>query len=312
MSSFRLPAADARVQPRFAGLATLLRAPYQPDPAGLDIALVGVPSEFTVFRNGTRWGPGQIREASRVIRPLNSETRIDPFKVRSVADVGDVPVNPLSLSDTNSRIQSRFEELRQMGVRALAVGGDHGVSLPVLRALGPDGPLGLLHIDAHHDTHDELYGVRDNHATLIRRVIEEGIVDPTRTVSLGLRGSLYHDQELDWSEEQRITVISPGELARRGTTRAIADMLAIFGDRPIYITLDIDGLDPLEAPGTGVPEPGGLSFVDTRDVLRGMQGHEIVGADLVEVSPTLDQGGRTAMLAAHLLFEQLCLLAQSP
>jgi guanidinopropionase len=312
MSLFRLPAADARVQPRFAGLATLLRAPYQPDPEGLDIALVGIPSEFTVFRNGTRWGPSQIRDASRVIRPLNSDTRLNPFTIRGVADFCDVPVNPLSLTETNNLIQSRFDELREAGVRALAVGGDHGVSLPVLRALAPDEPLALLHIDAHHDTHDELYGIRDNHATLIRRVIEEGIIDPARTVSLGLRGSLYHEQELDWAEEQGITVISPSTLAHLGVERTAAEIRSVFGDRPIYITLDIDGLDPLEAPGTGVPEPGGLSFSDTRDMLRGLQGRAVVGADLVEVSPALDPSGRTAMLAAHLLFELLCLLAQSP
>jgi len=183
--------------------------------------------------------------------------------------------------------------------------------LPVLRALAPEGPFGLLHIDAHHDTHDELYGIRDNHATLIRRAIEESLVDAERTVSIGLRGSLYHEDELSWGESQGINVISPSDLAERGTRQVIADIRSIFGERPIYVTLDIDGLDPSEAPGTGVPEPGGLSFAVTRDVLRGMSGLPVLGADLVEVSPPLDPSGRTGIVAANLLFEQLCLLAES-
>jgi guanidinopropionase len=308
MAAVHLPA-DARIHPRFSGIATLLRAAYKNEPKGLDVALVGIPSEFTVYRNGTRWGPSQVREQSRVIRPLNSETLLNPFELCSVADVGDVPVNPFSLEATNRSIEEYFTSLRSIGVRALAVGGDHGVTLPILRALAPDRPIGLLHFDAHHDTHDELYGTRDNHATLIRRAIEEDIVDPSRTVSVGLRGSLYHRDELTWGADQGISVITPAILETEGIRATASEIDRILAEGPIYLTIDIDVLDPSEAPGSGVPEEGGLSFRQVRDLLRAVRGREILGADLVEVSPLLDPSGRTAMLAANLLFEQLCLLA---
>jgi agmatinase len=302
---------DALSQPRYTGIATLLRADYRPDPSDLDIALVGVPTEFTVFRNGTRWGPAQIREMSRNIRPVNAATLQSPFSHAQIADIGDAPVNPFSSADTNDGLEEFFARLYAGGTRTVAVGGDHGMTLPILRALArSEAPLGVLQIDAHHDTHDELYGVKENHATVMRRAVEEGIVDPKRVVQLGLRGSLYSPTELDWAQEQGFTQIGADEFARLGPGNAVDRILAVLGDGPSYLTLDIDGLDPSIAPGTGVPEPGGLGYRECVDVLRGTRPVRFVGADLSEVSPAVDPSGQTALVAAGLLFEELCLIAE--
>ena len=301
---------DALLQPRYTGIATLLRADYRPDPSGLDIALVGVPTEFTVFRNGTRWGPAQIREMSRNIRPVNASTLQSPFEGARISDIGDAPVNPFSSVDTNKRLEEFFSKLYSAGTRTLAVGGDHGMTLPILRALSrSQSPLGVLQIDAHHDTHDELYGVKDNHATVMRRAVDEGIVDPRRVVQLGLRGSLYSSTELDWADAQGFTRIGAEEFAETGPAAAVERILDVLGGGPSYLTLDIDGLDPTEAPGTGVPEPGGLTYHDCVKVLRGVSQASFISADLSEVAPALDPSGRTALVAASLLFEELCLVA---
>jgi agmatinase len=300
---------DARLQPRYTGLATLLRSDYTPDAAGLDVALVGVPTEFTVFRNGTRWGPSQVREMSRSIRPVNAATGLNPFTRARIADIGDAPVNPFSSDRTNEQLEEFFAALSSRGTRAVAVGGDHGITLPILRALGRTSePLGVLQIDAHHDTHDELYGVRDNHATAMRRAVEEGIVDPRRVVQLGLRGSLYAPDEMEWARAQGFTEIGAEAFLELGPQRTAELVRETLRDGPAYLTLDIDGLDPTVAPGTGVPEPGGLGYNDCLNVLRGVAGTNFVGADLTEVSPPLDPSGNTALVAANLLFEQLCLV----
>jgi agmatinase len=300
---------SAVLQPRYTGIATLLRAEYRRDPRGLDIALLGIPSEFTVFRNGTRWGPCQIREVSRNMRPFNSGTLRNPFEEVKVADVGDAPVHPFSLEETNAGLEQHFGSLLEMGVRPIAVGGDHGVTLPILRVLGKArGPLGVLQIDAHHDTHDELYGTHDNHATMMRRAVEEGLIDPSRVVQVGLRGSLYGPDELDWAKQQGFTQITADEF-NAAPVDATARAIEALGAGPAYLTLDIDGLDPTVAPGTGVMEPGGLSYRECVELLRGSQGADFLGADLTEVSPPLDPSGRTAMVAANLLFEELCLVA---
>lgn len=311
MSEQGFTAQDALSQPRYTGIATLLRSNYRPAADNLDIALVGVPTEFTVFRNGTRWGPAQIREMSRNIRPVNAATRLNPFTLARIADVGDAPVNPFSLASTNEGLQEFFSSLYAGGTHAVAVGGDHGMTLPILRALGHSrGPLGVLQIDAHHDTHDELYGVKDNHATVMRRAVEEKIIDPNRVVQLGLRGSLYRADELDWAAEQGFTQIGAEELAEVGPAATAARIVDVLGEGSSYLTLDIDGLDPTVAPGTGVPEPGGLSYNDCVQVLRGSRRAHFIGADLSEVSPALDPSGQTALVAANLLFEELCLVAE--
>lgn len=302
---------SAVLQPRYTGIATLLRAEYRHEPRGLDIALLGIPSEFTVFRNGTRWGPCQIREMSRNMRPFNSATLRNPFEEVRVADVGDAPINPFSLEATNAGLERYFESLLEVGVRPIAVGGDHGVTLPILRVLGSArGPLGVLQIDAHHDTHDELYGTRDNHATMMRRAVEEGVIDPSRVVQVGLRGSLYGPDELDWAKRQGFTQITADEF-HASPVEATARAAEGLGAGPAYLTLDIDGLDPTVAPGTGVMEPGGLSYSECVELLRGSRGADFLGADLTEVSPPLDPSGRTAMVAATLLFEELCLVADA-
>jgi arginase family enzyme len=185
------------------------------------------------------------------------------------------------------------------------------VTLPILRVLGRErGPLGVLQVDAHHDTHDELYGTRDNHATMMRRAVEEGVIDPSRVVQVGLRGSLYGPDELDWAKQQGFTQITADEF-NASPTEATARAVEVLGAGPAYLTLDIDGLDPTVAPGTGVMEPGGLSYRECVELLRGSHGTDFLGADLTEVSPPLDPSGRTAMVAANLLFEELCLVADA-
>lgn len=304
--------ADLSVQPRHAGFTTLLRAEHRNDLDGLDIALVGVPSDFTVYINGTRFGPAQVREASRMTRLVDFETKLEPFDMCTVADVGDAPVDPLDLLHQNELIEDFFSAFSERGIAALAVGGDHGITLPILRALGSaHRGLGLLQIDAHPDTFDEFLGSSDNHTTFVRRLVEEEVLDPERIVTVGLRNTLWAPDQLDWAREQGMTIISADEFFEIGVGAASAAVQAALGDGPFYITLDVDGLDPSEAPGTGIREPGGLRYRDVYRVVRDLWGRQVVGADVVEVCPPLDPSAQTAIVAANLAFQALCALASA-
>jgi guanidinopropionase len=306
---FALTRAD---QPRYSGIATLLRADYQPTVDDLDIALVGVPSDFPSFLAGTRYGPAQIREAGRITRPVHYATKLQPFELARVADVGDAPVDFLDQARQNALLEEYYGQIIDRGVTPLSVGGDHGVTLPILRAVGRRyRGIGLLQIDAHSDTFDEYLGTKDNHATVVRRAIEEGILDPRRIVTVGLRNTLHAPDQLDWAIEQGVTIISADEFFEIGAERAAQLAAEQLGDGPRYVTLDIDGLDPSYAPGTGVRDPGGLSYRDYCTLLRSQWGTEVIGGDVVEVSPPLDPSGITATLASNLAFELLCLLAQT-
>ena len=316
MNDFFTPITGS-VLPRFAGIPTLMRLPpltlEDARLAELDIALVGVPWDGgTTNRPGARHGPRQVRDASTMVRNVNRASGINPFALCHCADLGDAPVNPVDLMDSLQRIESFFAKLHAAQVAPLAIGGDHLASLPILRALGKEGPVGMIHIDAHTDTWDTYFGGHKyTHGTGFRRAIEEGVLDARRTVQIGIRGALYHDAEDTWGQQQGIRVIDIDEFHQLGLDAVIAEARRVVGDGPTYISFDVDGLDPVYAPGTGTPEIGGLTTLEAQRLLRGLQGLHLVGGDVVELSPPFDPSGNTALVAATLAFEILCVLAHS-
>ena len=311
-SARRLRPQDPSVSPRFGDVATLLRAPRVSPGPGIDIALVGVPFDLgTNYRTGARSGPAAVREASRTIRLVHPSSLIAPFDQCEIADVGDVAINAMDLSASLEAIEAFFRDLRGLGATPIAVGGDHTVPLPILRAIVTDGPVGLVQFDAHPDTLDSLMGTRINHATTFRRAVEEGLLDPKRVAQVGLRGSMFSGDDLRWSREAGMRVITMDEFEQLGRTRVIEEIGRVIGDGPTYISFDIDGLDATNAMGTGVPEVGGYSVRDAQVMLRSLQGRHLVGADLCEVAPMYDPTGQTALNAANLLFELLCVVASS-
>jgi len=295
--------------PRFAGIASMFRLPVADSAAGLDLALVGVPLDIgTSNRNGTRYGPRQIRSESVLVRPYGMATGAAPFDSFQIADVGDVSLNPYNLQQCIDIIERYYAELLQHDVKPVSMGGDHTISLPILRRLASKhGPLALVHVDAHTDINDSMFGEKIAHGTIFRRAIEEGLVEPRKMIQIGVRATGYAADDFDWSRRQGVQVVTGEEC----WYRSLAPLMAGFRDRigastPTYLTFDIDGLDPSVAPGTGTPEPGGLMASQGLEVIRGCFGLNLVGADLVEVSPPYDHSGNTALLAANLIFEMLC------
>jgi len=303
------------VVPRFAGISTFMRLPYLAPtqaPGEIDIALLGIPFDgATTNRPGTRLGPRQVREASSLMRFVNYGTRVAPYDLCACADVGDVPVNPIDVQDTLRRIEAEVTYLHQGGVMPLTIGGDHIISYPILRSLGAQQPLGMIHVDAHSDTGDTFFGGQKlTHGTPFRRAIEDGVLDPKRTVQIGIRGTMYSTDERDWALDQGIRIIDMEEVAEKGIPYAIAEARRVVGTAPTYFTFDIDSIDPAFAPGTGTPEIGGFTSREALQLVRGFRHLNLVGADMVEVSPPLDQSGGTALVGASIAFELLCLLAE--
>jgi guanidinopropionase len=310
MSNKRFQPVDPTVSPRFAGIASFMRTVQHPVSTEVDIGLVGVPFDMGVnFRSGARQGPAGVREASRLIRRVHPTSGISPFELCNVADLGDAPVNPMTKDGSIGLIKGFFDKVKSAGITPIVVGGDHTVPLPVLRALAADRPVGVLQFDAHADILDTLCGDRFNHATFMRRALEEGLIDPRRVVQLGLRGSRFGDGDVQFGLDAGYTVITLDEYEEMGRAAAIARIAKVVGEGPLYITLDIDGIDPAFAPGTGVPEIGGLSPRDVQVILRSLEGKEIVGADICEVTPALDPTGITCVTAANFMFEMLCIIA---
>ena len=310
MSERDLQPLDSFVVPRYADVATFMRVPRTDDLDGVDVGVFGVPSDSATFRGGTREGPAAVREASRAIRRVNPSTKVSPFDLANVADLGDAPVNVLDIAGSIAATERFVRRLREHGVAPMAVGGDHSAALPVLRGLF-DGahPLGVLQFDSHADVQDEFFGQADTHASLMRRAVEEGLVDPKRVVQLGLRGTRFGDEDVQFGIDAGFTVITYDDYEEMGRAAAIERIRDVLGDGPSYITYDIDGLDPSEAPGTAAREPGGLSMRDSQVILRSLGGLDIRGGDVCEVAPSLDPTGLTATNAANLLFEIVCLLA---
>ncbi|WP_037308786.1 agmatinase [Ruegeria halocynthiae] len=302
---------------RFAGIPTFMRLPgLTPDHeriAEVEVGLVGIPWDGgTTNRPGARHGPRQLRDYSTMIRTMNPVTGVAPFSLVNCADLGDVAPNPVDIQDTLNRVTRFYVDLHNRGVAPLTAGGDHLTTLPVLRALAQSGPLGLIQFDSHTDLFDSYFGGHKlTHGTPFRRAVEEGLVDPKRFVQIGIRGTAYNNEDVEWGEAQGIRIIRIEELFDRGITDVMTEVRGIVGTAPTYCTYDIDFVDPTYAPGTGTPEIGGPNSFQAQQVIRQMSGINLVGADLVEVSPPFDANGGTAWLGISLMFELLCILAQA-
>jgi guanidinopropionase len=292
-----------------------MRLPHVPldDPRAkkLDIGIAGVPFDSGVTnRTGPRHGPRQIRDMSAIIRRFHRVHNVSPYELANCADVGDTPVNPADLMDAIARIQAFFQRMHDMGITPLAAGGDHLISLPILRVLGKDRPLGMVHFDSHTDLYDEYFGgFKYTHGTPFRRAIEEGVLDPRRTVQIGIRGSMYAADDHKWGLENGVRILFIEDVVEMGLDTVIAEARRVVGEGPTYLSFDVDGIDPTFTPGTGTPEIGGYTPGEAQRMLRGLMGIDFVGADVVEVSPPFDPSGGTALVAANLMFEILCLLA---
>jgi guanidinopropionase len=303
---------DSVQTPRFGAIATFMRLPHLTDPARLDIALVGVPWDGgTTNRPGARHGPRQIRDMSSMMRRVHPTTKIAPFELARIADLGDAPANPIDLMDSLARIEKFFAAIHAAGCLPLAAGGDHLITLPIFRAIARQRPVGMIHVDAHCDTNDSYFGGHKyTHGTPFRRAVEEGLLDPKRTVQIGIRASMYARDDNAFSHDSGMRVIEMQEVERIGMDAVVAEARRVAGEGPVYISFDVDGLDPVFAPGTGTPETGGLTTREAFTLLRGLRGLNLVGGDVVEVSPPFDASGNTALVGATMMFEIMCLLAE--
>ena len=296
--------------PRFAQLATFMRLPHVEDPHGLDVAIVGVPYDGgTSYRPGSRLGPREIRSQSSLIRSYSYFQKVAPFDRLNVADAGDVDAPPVSIEKAYEAIEARIGAIADAGATPIVAGGDHSISLPILRALAKrHGPLGLVQFDAHIDTWDEYFGGKYFHGTPFRRAIEEGIVDGKRFIQVGIRGPMYGEEDFEFHREHGITMLDIDQVKARGVASVIGEIRRVAAG-PAYMTFDIDAVDPAFAPGTGTPEVGGLSTREAMELVRGCAGLDIVGGDVVEVAPQYDATTNTAQIGAQCLFELLCLVA---
>lgn len=296
--------------PRFGGPGTMMRLPAADTAVGLDACFVGIPMDIgTSLRAGTRFGPRQIRAESVLIRPYNMYTRAAPFDSINVADIGDVPINTFDLKDSVERIAAYYEALLQHPCIPLTLGGDHTLTYPVLRAVASrHGPVALVHVDAHADINEHMFGEAIAHGTPIRRAYEDGLLDASRVFQIGLRGTGYTAADFDVARDWGFTVVQAEEIWQQSLTPLAERIRAVVSNRPVYLTFDIDSLDPGYAPGTGTPEIAGLTPSQALQLIRGLRGLNLVGCDLVEVSPPYDTTGNTALLAANLLYEMLCVL----
>jgi guanidinopropionase len=289
-----------------------MRTPHVTDLNYLNIALVGVPYDGTVeARSGARQGPRQIRDMSSMMRTIHHVTRINPYKLCRIADVGDVRFNQIfDVKASHADITCFYEKLHNSGIVPLSAGGDHSITLPILRAIAADHPVGLVHIDAHTDCCDEEMNSKYSHGTPFRRAVEEGILDPKRTIQIGIRGAANSDECWEFGPKHGIRIVYIEEFNKLGVEKVIAEVKRIVGEGPTYVSFDIDSIDPSFAPGTGTPEIGGLTTIEAQGLIRGLRGLNLVGADVVEVSPPFDSSGNTALIAATMMYEILCILSE--
>lgn len=299
--------------PRFSGPGTMMRLPACDSAKDLDACFVGVGFDIGLSnRAGTRFGPRQIRAESNMIRPYSMRMGFSPFDRVQVADIGDVAINTFNLLKSIDIIEQAYDEIVAHGAAPFTLGGDHTIVLPIIRALAKKhGPVAVVHIDAHADVNDTMFGEKIAHGTPFRRMVEEGIIAPAKVVQIGLRTTGYGVDDFDWSRQQGFRVVEAEDCWYKSLAPLMEEVKEQIGDHPVYISFDIDGLDPAYAPGTGTAEPGGLTSHQGIEIVRGCHGMNIVGGDLVEVSPPYDPSGNTAVLGANLLFEMLCAFAST-
>ncbi len=302
------------VTPRFGGIATFFRLPHVPpdEAKDVDIGIVGIPWDGgTTNRPGPRHAPRQMRDQSSMVRRMHQTSHIVPYDLANVADLGDCSVNPASVDDSLKRVEAHFKKLVAAGIKPLSAGGDHLCSLPVLRAVGAKKPVGMIHFDAHTDLYDGYFGgFKYTHGTPFKRAIEEGVLDPKRTIQIGIRGSMYDLDDIEYGEKMGVRIVRIEEAMEKGPKAIMAEAREIVGDGETYVSFDIDMLDPVYAPGTGTPEIGGFTTFQAQQLLRELRGVNIVGADVVEVSPPFDPSGMTAYAGATMMFEILCSMAE--
>lgn len=304
---------DPMLQPRYSEIATFMRAPFVRNPSEVDIALIGVPFDGGVTnRPGARHGPREIRNMSSQMRSIHHVTKINPYELCRIGDLGDVAFPRVyELERCLDDIADFYGRVHAAGAVPLSAGGDHTITLPIFRAIASERPLGMVHIDAHTDTWDEFSGSKYMHGTPFRRAVEEGLLDPKRTIQIGIRGAQNSDEGWTFSLESGMRVVFMEEFTKLGVDAVIAEARRVVGDGPSYVSFDVDGLDPVYAPGTGTPEVGGLTTIEAQALLRGLRGLDLVGGDVVEVAPPFDPTGNTALVGATMMYEILCLLAEA-
>ena len=290
-----------------------MRTPYQKDPRGLDIALIGVPYDGGVTnRAGARHGPRDIRDKSSMMRSIHHVTKVNPYDLCSIADIGDVPFQEVFRHEKAVEdIEIFYRKIFEAKVIPLSAGGDHSITYPILKAIAKEQPVGLIHIDAHTDTWDEFQGSKFMHGTPFRRAHEDGLIDASRTIQIGIRGAQNTPEGWDYSLEQGMRVVFMEEFTKLGVDAVIQEALKVAGSGPTYLSFDVDGLDPVYTPGTGTPEIGGITTIEAQALLRGLRGLDFIGGDVVEVAPPFDPSGNTSLVGATLMYEILCLLAES-
>jgi agmatinase len=302
---------DARSVPRFAGPETFARLPRLSEAGPAAVAVLGVPFDSGVsYRPGARFGPAAVRAGSKLLRPYHPGMGVEPWQVHQVADAGDIGVNPFDLAEAISQVEAGARQVLSAAGRLIALGGDHTIALPLLRATAArHGPVALVHFDAHLDTWDTYFGAPYTHGTPFRRAVEEGLLQLGCSAHVGVRGPLYARSDLTDDQGLGFATVTTADVARHGVDEAIDRIRDRVGDRPVYISVDIDVLDPAHAPGTGTPEPGGLTTRELQLILRGLDGVQLCGGDVVEVSPPYDHAELTALAAANVVYELLGLLA---
>ena len=305
---------DAAQVPRYAGAATFARLPRLDQVDRADVAVVGVPFDSGVsYRPGARFGGNHVREASRLLRPYNPAMDASPFANLQVADAGDMAVNPFNINEAIEAVQQNALDLTRDGAKLLTLGGDHTIALPLLRAASEraGSPVAMLHFDAHLDTWDTYFGAEYTHGTPFRRAVEEGILDTEAISHVGTRGPLYGKKDLEDDRRFGFGILTSPDVFRQGVDEVVAKLRDRIGNRPLYVSVDIDVLDPAHAPGTGTPEAGGMTSRELLEILRGLRGLNLVGADVVEVAPAYDHADITAVAASHVAYDLITLMGLS-
>ncbi|MBX7452171.1 agmatinase [Mycolicibacterium sp. 3033] len=302
---------DASITPRYAGPATFAKLPRLDQVTCADIVVAGVPFDSGVsYRPGARFGPTYVREASRLLRPYHPAMDVSPFELVQVADAGDISVNPFDIGEAIETIEGAAAQLTAENTKLVTIGGDHTIALPLLRAAAAKhGPVALVHFDAHLDTWDTYFGAAYTHGTPFRRAVEEGLLDTEALCHVGTRGPLYGKKDLDDDRRFGFGIITSADVYYQGVRQIVDRLRTRVGMRPVYVSIDIDVLDPAHAPGTGTPEAGGITSRELLEILRGFRGLNLVGADVVEVAPAYDHAEMTGVAAAHVAYDLVSLLA---